>query len=153
MISIAIAALFAAGQSAATPPPDAAAMRAAAAGCHLPADWLRIGHDEDGDYADPSTAHRDPPAPDAVLCIIHWAGETHARIGFLNEPPPGPQALAAIPQASAVETIRAAEQCGLLVRVDPVEPGRALLITRRHPPAAPLASLRTWLNAHGISTG
>lgn len=151
---IAIALLLAAGQTGTTAPPDGAAMRAAAARCGLPADWMQIGHDADGDYADPSNAHRDPPlAPETVLCILDWGRENHARIGFLSEPPPGPQPLAALPEARVTDAVMAAERCGLPVQLGPHSEGNYTLLARRHAPPAPLACLRAWLNAHGMAAG
>src|SRR4051812_29185729 len=154
MALIAIALLLAAGQAGGAAPPDAAAIRAAAARCRLPDDWLHIGHDEDGDYADPSPAHRDAPiAPVALVCIIRWAGETHARLGLMSEPPPGPQALATVPHASSFDVSRGAEQCNLPVRIDPLDAERGMLLARRHAPPAQLACMRAWLAAHGMAPG
>ena len=151
MTMMAIALLLAAAQAGPAAPPDQAACRAAAARCRLPADWLRFGRDEDGDYADPSNAHRAVPiAPEALVCILRWAGETHARLGLMSEPPPGPQVLATITEASTVDVARAAERCGLLIRIDPLAPGRFALLARRHAPPAQLACMRAWLTAHGL---
>jgi hypothetical protein len=147
---MAILMLLAAGQ-ARPPPPDAAAMRMAAAGCGLPLDWLVFGRDADGDYADPSTAVRPVPIPDVtILCFIDWARDAHARLGFLSEPAPGPQPLATLPTAAIEGAIVAARDCGLLVRLDPHDEQTGLLMARRDPPAAPLACMRAWLNAHGL---
>jgi hypothetical protein len=152
MKMIAIALLLAAGQ--AGPPPDAAAMRAAAARCGLPGDWLRFGHDADGDYADPFDPGRaEPIAAEKVLCITRWAEETHARIGFLSEPSPGPQVVATINNAFELAAARAGRRCGLSIKIDPLDMDRAVLLARPHALPAQIACVRVWLSAHGMGPG
>src|SRR4051812_15467019 len=112
MIALLLAAAVQAGP--AHPPPNEAAMHAAAARCDLPADWLRFGHDEDGDFADPSNSNGAAPATlENVICFTGWAEQAHARFAFMSEPPPGPQGLAIISDFSGPQVVRAGRQCGL----------------------------------------
>jgi hypothetical protein len=149
MTLMAIALVLAAVQPSPAPPPDAAAMRTAAARCGLPAGWLRFGHDADGDFADPSHArgvfHL---TPEGVRCITDWAEQNHARLGFLSEPPPGPQALAILQAMAVTDAIRAVERCDLPIRFDPLDQQRVMLLARRDAPRGPLACVRAWVNAH-----
>jgi hypothetical protein len=148
MTMIAIALLLAAVPRGPAAVPDAAAIRAAAARCGLPADWLRYGHDADGDFADPTTEHRDfGLTPEKLLCLTQWVERTHARFAFISEPPPGPQILATVPVAAIQDAIREANRCALPIRLDPLDESRVMILARRHAPRGPLACLRAWVRA------
>jgi len=147
---MAIALLLAAVPGDAAAPPDAAAIRAAAARCDLPSDWLRYGHDTDGDFADPTTAHRDSGlAREKLVCLVQWVEQSHARFALRSEPPPGPQVLATVPTETIQDANREANRCALPIRLDPLDDSRVMILSRRHAPAGPLACLRAWVRARG----
>ena len=147
MGSIAISAFLAAAAPAGeSPPPDRRQIEAAAARCGLAANFLRAGRDAQGDYADVSPdGDLDSLDPKAFLCLIDWAQQTGARIGFMSEPPPGPQTLARGPIESIRRAAKAARECGLPVHVDPLSPGEAVLDARRDAPSGPLECTRSWI--------
>jgi hypothetical protein len=147
---IAISALLAASAPAGeAPPPARQQIEAAAARCGLPANFLRIGGDSDGDYADVSPGgDLDRLDVKAFLCLIDWAERTGARIGFISEPPPGPQSIAQGPIASIRRAAKAARKCRLPVHIDPLSPDEAVLGARRDAPAGPLLCTRSWIERH-----
>lgn len=138
--------LLAAAPVGEAPPPDRRQIEAAAAHCGMPAAFLRIGRDSDGDFADivPNEDLELPPA-EAFLCLIDWAQRTRARIGFISEPPPGPQVIAMGPIGSIKRAAKASRECGLPVHVDPLSPEEAVLNARSDAPPEPLACARSWI--------
>ena len=149
-----MALLLAAAQAGPPAPPNRAAMREAAARCGLPEDWLRFGHDEDGDYADRSHLHRDSPVPpEAEPCLMAWARGAHARIGLVAEPAPGPQTVATMADYIAIQVAsRIGRQCGLSIEARTTNPDQGVLLARRHAPAAQIACVRAWLTAYGLAS-
>lgn len=128
------------------PPPDKAQIEAAAAGCGLPARFLRVGRDAYGDYADLSPdGDVDGLDPKALLCMVSWAERTGGRIGFISEPPPGSRTIAEGPIDSIRRAAEAARRCGLRVHIDPLSPDKAVLDARSDAPAGPLQCTREWI--------
>jgi hypothetical protein len=147
---ISLGALLAATAPPAAPPPDRQQIEAAAARCSLPAKFLRVGRDSYGDYADLSpNGNLDGLKPEALLCMVSWAERTGARIGFISEPPPGPQTIARGPIESIKRAARAARDCGLPVHIDPLSPEEAVLDARSDAPSGPLECTRSWIEKQG----
>jgi len=72
---------------------DAAAIRAAAARCGLPPRFLEMGRDARGDRATISPhGDLDRFPYRSFECLLRWAQESGARVGFIAEPPPEPEA-------------------------------------------------------------
>lgn len=144
---IAISTLLAASAPAdGAPPPDRQQIEAAAARCGLAANSLRPGRDAYGDYADVSAdGVLDRLDPKAFVCLIGWAEQTGARVGFVSEPPPGTQILAQGPIEIIRRAANAARACGLPVHVDPLSPDKAALEARRDSAPRPLACTRSWI--------
>jgi hypothetical protein len=147
MTLIAISALLAAAAPASEAPrPDRQQIEAAAARCGLPANFLRVGRDAYGDFADVSpNADLNRFDPKAFICLIDWAERTGARIGFMFEPAPGAQTIAHGPIESVRRAAQAARECGLPVHLDPLSPDEAVLDARRDAPPGPLACARSWI--------
>jgi hypothetical protein len=151
-IGVLLAAAAPAGQA---PAPDRQRIEAARVGCRLPARFLRFGRDSRGDYAHVvPNGDLDRLDPKAFLCLIRWAGETGARIGFVSEPPRWSELIALGPRDSIRRAAEAARACGLPVRIDPLGPDEAILDARSDSPPGPLQCIRSWVERHpGLRLG
>ena len=155
---LALISLFLAGAAPAAPakpsPPGAEEIRAAAESCSLPLRFLKFGRDAEGEFADVSPdGDPDSLRPAALMCILKWAGERKARVGFISEPPPGPQTIALGPIDSIRAAARAARSCGLPVHLDPLSPDDAVLQARADAPADQLRCALSWIEDHREEMG
>ena len=136
-------------------PPDAAAVQSASDRCGVPREFLRMGQDPDGTFADAvPPADLDRLRTENLICLIRWAHENKARIGFVSEPPPGPVRIAFGP----VESVRALAEaarttCNLAVHLDPLGDGKATLKVRRNAPAEAMVCITDWIDVHGERIG
>ncbi|TMJ13215.1 MAG: hypothetical protein E6G94_12315 [Alphaproteobacteria bacterium] len=144
---------FQAPAAAATPAPTGAErIKAAAESCGLPLDALDFGRDAAGDYADISPhGDSDRIHYQSLFCLVKWAAENHARVGFVSEPPP--QVIAFGPLESVRAAAQAARDCKLPVHLDALNPEEAVLDARADAPAAELACARSWIDEHWVALG